>query len=214
VVRRRLLIVGGGDFAREAAWFATTVPEHTRDWELAGCLDDTVTGILGRPGSVQVPVLGTIRDHQPAADEVFVCGIGRPSTKLACCAMLRARGAEFVNLIHPTAVVGPGTTLGTGVILATGVSLSIDVTVGDDVAFNFLSTAGHDAVVDAGCTISSYCDITGHAHLERGVFVGSHASVLPGVRVGAMATVGAGSVVTRRVAPERTVFGAPAKVIL
>lgn len=214
MARRKLIFVGGGDFARELAWFAGEVPESERDWDVAGCLDDRASGVVGCKGGIQVPVLGTIRDHAPATDEVFVCAIGRPEAKMSCTQSLRARGGEFVNLIHPTAVVAPGCKLGTGVVLARGVGLSVDVTVGDDVALNFMSTAGHDVVIENGCTISSFCDITGRSHLEAGVFVGSHASVLPGVRVGAGATVGAGAVVARRVAAGRTVFGVPAKILL
>lgn len=214
MARRKLIFVGGGDFARELAWFASEVSEHARDWDVAGCLDDRAVGVVGRASGVQVPVLGPIEDHRPQPDEVFVCAIGRPEAKLRCTRLMRDRGAEFVNLIHPTAVVAPGCSLGTGVVLTRGVTLSVDVTIGDDVACNFMSTVGHDAVVEEGCTISSFCDVTGRAYLERGVFLGSHASVLPGVRVGAMATVGAGSVAVRRVAGGRTVVGVPAKVLL
>ena len=49
--------------------------------------------------------------------------------------------------------------------------------------------------------------------LERGCFLGAHALVLPGVRVGAAAFVAAGAVVTENVPPRTLVAGVPARVI-
>lgn len=49
--------------------------------------------------------------------------------------------------------------------------------------------------------------------LERGCFVGAHALLLPGVRVGQGAFVAAGAVVTEDVAAHALVAGVPARVI-
>jgi acetyltransferase-like isoleucine patch superfamily enzyme len=49
--------------------------------------------------------------------------------------------------------------------------------------------------------------------IEDDVWLGTNAVVLPGVRVGRGAVVGAGAVVTRDVAPFAVVAGAPARVI-
>jgi acetyltransferase-like isoleucine patch superfamily enzyme len=51
------------------------------------------------------------------------------------------------------------------------------------------------------------------AHIEAGAMIGASAVLLPGVRVGARALVGAGSVVTKDVAPGMVVAGNPARVI-
>lgn len=49
--------------------------------------------------------------------------------------------------------------------------------------------------------------------IEDFAIVGAGATLLPGVRVGARAVVGAGSVVTRDVAPDATVMGIPARPV-
>jgi acetyltransferase-like isoleucine patch superfamily enzyme len=49
--------------------------------------------------------------------------------------------------------------------------------------------------------------------LERGCFVGAHALLLPGVRVGACAFVAAGAIVTDDVAAHALVGGVPARLI-
>jgi len=49
--------------------------------------------------------------------------------------------------------------------------------------------------------------------VEEDVFVGARATVLPGVRIGRGAAIGAGAVVTRDVAPGATVVGNPAREV-
>jgi acetyltransferase-like isoleucine patch superfamily enzyme len=52
----------------------------------------------------------------------------------------------------------------------------------------------------------------GTVTIERDVWIGANATVLPGVRIGAGSVVGAGAVVTRDVAPGSVVTGVPARV--
>jgi acetyltransferase-like isoleucine patch superfamily enzyme len=54
---------------------------------------------------------------------------------------------------------------------------------------------------------------TAPVYIEDDVFIGMNALILKGVRLGAGCTVGAGSVVTRSVAPGGVVAGNPAKLV-
>lgn len=49
--------------------------------------------------------------------------------------------------------------------------------------------------------------------IEDGAWIGSHAVVLPGVRIGKCSVVGAGAIVTKNVPPYTVVAGVPAKVV-
>lgn len=51
------------------------------------------------------------------------------------------------------------------------------------------------------------------AHVETGAKIGANATLLPGIRVGRGALVGAGSVVTHDVPPAAVVMGNPARVV-
>jgi sugar O-acyltransferase (sialic acid O-acetyltransferase NeuD family) len=214
-VSGRLILLGAGDFAREVIWLISEMAE-TLDWDFGGLLDDNperAAFILHSNGFEQ-RVLGNIVDYVPQPRDCFVCTIGNPRSKLEATKRIAERGGQFVNLIHPTAAIGPGCTLSGGIIICRSAVITTNVTIGDHVHINVAATCGHDVVIGEGCTLSGHCDVTGHAILERGVFLGSHASITPGVRVGAFAVVGAGSVAFRNVRSGQTLLGVPGKSLL
>ena len=211
--RRRLLLLGASGFGREVLWVIEDLPPESRDWEVAGFLDDNVDAARAdlEGKGVAIPVLGTIRDHQPADGEVFFCAIGGSRARLAVGGLLRERGAGFVNLVHPSARVHRTAAIGTGMILGPLTTFAPNCTVGDFVVLNASANVGADAVVEDGCFLGARCDVMAGARLERGAFLGSHVTVHPGVTVGEFSTVGIGSVVLRRVPAEATLLGVPAR---
>jgi sugar O-acyltransferase (sialic acid O-acetyltransferase NeuD family) len=212
---RKLIFIGGGEFAREMLWVASTLDPAKVGWSPAGFIDDDVDRSRRHMSTknIALPVLGSIQDHQPRADEIFICAIGKTKAKLNCADLMAKRGGEFVNLIHPSAHVAPDAKLGRGLFLFIHALISTGADVGDHTTLNANASVGHDASTGRGCTISSYCDVTGNVRLGVGVFMGSHASVLQGITVGDFATIGAGSVVIRKVPSETSVMGVPARVI-
>jgi sugar O-acyltransferase (sialic acid O-acetyltransferase NeuD family) len=212
-LRRKLLIVGASGFGREVLWVIEDLPAEQRGWLVAGFLDDNVDAARAslKGSGVHLPVLGAIRDHEPAGDEVFFCAIGGSRARLAVGGMLRARGAEFVNLVHPSARVHRSARTGTGLILGPLTTFAPGCTVGDFVVLNASANVGTDATVEDGCFLGARCDVMAGARLERGAFLGSHVTVHPGVTVGAFSTVGIGSVVLRRVPAGGTLLGVPAR---
>lgn len=208
---KKLIIAGAGGLGREVhAWMKDWV-EHNPGYVIAGFIDDGGLSLNGFHHYADI--LGTIDGYQPAADELVICAIGKPSDKKYVVDKLLAKGAAFFSLVHPTAVVGDNVKLGRGVLVCPRVVLSVDLVIGDFVTINSACTVGHDAQIGDFSTLSCQCDVTGGAVLEDEVFMGSRASVLPKVRVGKGAVVGAGSVVLRAVKPGSVVFGVPAKRI-
>jgi len=208
---RRLLIVGAGGFGREVWAWAQDVAPAERCWGSVAFLDRNPDA-LGR----NLPGAGIIADpehYAPREEDVFLCAVDDPGTKLRLCRVLEARGGCFVTLRHPSVIVGPGCVIGKGCILCPGVVLTTNVTVGDFVTINLNSTIGHDVSIGNGCTLSAQVDITGFARLGEGVLLGSHATVLRSLRIDDHAVVGAGSAVLRSVAAGKTVFGAPAREV-
>lgn len=207
---KNVVIVGGGGFGRELACWLEQTLEHDA-MRIAGFLDDGFA--VGAPVHVayRYPVLGAIADYVIGEHDLFVLAIGAPAAKLRIAAELEARGAVFMSVIHPSALLARTAVLGKGVVMCPFSLVSADAEIGNFVALNAYTSIGHDAVVGAGCTLSAHVDITGSVVLGQGVFAGTHAAVLPKVKVGAGATIGAGAIVARNVAAGTTVYAMPAK---
>jgi sugar O-acyltransferase (sialic acid O-acetyltransferase NeuD family) len=205
----KLVIVGAGGFARECAAWAEQSLQYNRDWVVKGFIDDNLKALEGL--HAPYPLLGSICNYQPAADEVFLCAIGTPAVKKKVVASLKSRGAVFTQLVHRTAVLGHNIELGEGVILCPLVVLSGYNKLGDFVAINFSSTVDHDVTIGAWSQINCHIDLTGAVHVGEEVLFGSSACVIPGIKIGDRAVIGAGAVVIRDVEAGKVVAGVPAR---
>jgi len=86
------------------------------------------------------------------------------------------------------------------------------VTIGDNVivgSHTSITTVTHDK------SAAIYRDtvVEKPIHISEGVWIGTHAVIMPGVKIGARAIVGAGSVVTGDVQAASIVVGVPARVL-
>ncbi len=206
---KRLIIAGAGGFGREVYAWARAHPDCGRFWEIAGFLDDNPAALDGY--DYLCPILGTVAEYAPGEDDVFLCAIGAPAIKRKVCELLLARSAEFISLVHPSAILGANVALGKGVIICPYAIVTCDVKVGNFVAINCHSSVGHDVRIADWVTLSGHCDVTGQTQLGEMAFLGSGARILPLKKVGARALVGAGSVVISHVPADAKVFGNPAR---
>jgi len=99
-------------------------------------------------------------------------------------------------------VVGDRVTVKCGVQLWDGVTLEDDVFVGPNVTFT------NDAFPRSGQHPESYAKTL----VRKGASIGGNATILPGIKIGAGAMIGAGSVVTRDVPEYAIVVGNPARI--
>ena len=208
---KRLLIIGAGGFGREIAVWASDVQARDQGFRVEGFLDANPSALDGF--KTGLPILADPLDYKPSDQDVFVCAIGDPVQKLKICRSMKERGALFLTLLHPTAVVGPRCQIGEGCVVCPGAILTTDIELGAFVTLNILSCIGHDVVVGQGCILNPHAGVMGRARLGEGVFLGSHAVVLPGAKVGDYARVGAGSVVLNKAAARTTVMGVPARKV-
>ena len=206
---KKVIIVGAGGCGREVMQWALDCVKAGTAWDLLGFIDDNPDALQGL--RVNHPILGSIKDWQPKADEYFICGIATPHIKRRIVSDLKAKGAVFLTLIHPSAIVSATALVGEGVVMSPFSVFSDNTVIGDHVFINLHTAIGHDARVGDYSVISSYCDITGGVSIGKDVFLGSHAVVVPKVKVGDGAYLCAGSVVMNRVAPGAKVLGNPAR---
>ena len=145
---------------------------------------------------------------------------------------------DNVVVYHPELVNLYGCTIGDNCKIATFVEIQRGVVLGRNVkveAFAFIPTGVR---IDAGAFIGPHVTFTNDRYpsavdeegnllgatgsgtwkvvptvVERGASIGANATIICGVRIGAGALVGAGSVVTRDVPPGMLAVGNPARVV-
>jgi acetyltransferase-like isoleucine patch superfamily enzyme len=99
-------------------------------------------------------------------------------------------------------VVGDRTTVKCGVQLWSGVRLGDDVFIGPNATFT------NDAFPRSRQQPERYAETV----VENHASIGANATILPGLRIGSGAMIGAGAVVTRSVPPNAIVIGNPARI--
>lgn len=206
---RRILIVGAGGFGREVLlWARATWPGDAA--KIAGFLsaDARHAAENCRP----LPVLADPAVFEPASGDAFLLAIGIPRIRRAVAESLLARGAEFLTLVHPTAILAPSATIGIGSIVCPFSIVSDAARIGRFALLNYHSSLGHDASIGDYAVLSPYAALGGNACVEDDVFMGIHATVGPGRRIGARSKVSANSCALSDSPPDSIIFGAPGRV--
>lgn len=122
-------------------------------------------------------------------------------------------GFEVLSAIHPTALLFPEVVLGVGCWINARSLVGYRSLVGDGVIINVNANVSHHNTLGAGCEISDGVVMAGHVNIERRASVFSNATIIPKIRIGENAIIGAGSVVISDIPANATAVGVPAKVI-
>lgn len=205
---KNLIIVGAGGFGRELLQWVKEINKEEHKWNIKGFIDDNVHALEGY--QCDYKVIGQIKTWEPHEDECFACAIAHPKTKECVVTGLIKRGACFVNVIHPKALIGEFNEIGEGVILYPKASLTVNIKIGDYVTI-LSSGIGHDVTIGDYSTISSNCGINGKVNIGKRVFIGSNAVIIPSRKIGDDAFISAGSVVVSNIKANTKVIGNPAK---
>lgn len=204
---RKLVIVGASGFGREVAWIVERINRVAPQFELAGFCDDAVdmqTGLLGA-----YPLLGRVEDAAQKGAELFFCAIGNNRSRQAVTSRAIAAGLTPVTIIDPSAVVAPDAVVGEGSYVGIGSVVSTGVRLGDGVIVNHHVCVGHEVVVGDFAQLCPGVNVSGGCRIGDGALLGTNSGTIPLRRVGAWATVGAGTVALRDVTDGASVVRAP-----
>ena len=208
---KNLIIIAAGGCGREVLQWAKDINEVEPRWIIKGFIDDNPDALEGKICSISV--ISSVDDYQVEPDDEFVCCIGNSVVRKKVVEKMKAKGAAFVNIIHPNAVIADSCTLGEGVIIYPYALISDNAVIGDGCIINMHSSVAHDSVLGEYCTISAHCDITGMCALGDRVFMGSTSQIVPGTRVGDDVYICAGSTVMTRVRKGMKMLGNPARIV-
>jgi len=120
---------------------------------------------------------------------------------------------NFVNVIHPSVVIGDNVKLGEGIVMMAGCIINPKSKVGN---FAFLATG---AQLDHDCTLGNFSSISAGSITGGHVTLGDFSAITLGVtvidrlQIGNNTVVGAGSLVLKSLPDNVLAYGNPCKII-
>jgi acetyltransferase EpsM len=204
------VLLGGGGHAAVVAEAA-----RAGGWTVEGFLDDDPDTRRARPGGLTH--LGAIGDLAAiiggrSGDRLPLAGhaaVGDPALRRRWLDALAEAAAPAI--VHPTAAVSAAAVLAEGAFIGPGAVVNAGATVGRGAIVNSGAIVEHDCTLEPFSHVAPGAALGGAATVGREALVGINAAVLPGVRVGASATLGAGAVAVCDVPDGATVAGIPAR---
>lgn len=145
----------------------------------------------------------------------FCVTIGNPHgrARLRIHDQLAALGLQPATVVHPTAWIADNAEIGIGCQIMAGAIVCAEARLGRACIVNTGASVDHEDILEDGAEVAPGAILCGIVHMGIASWVCAGATVLPRIRIGADAIVGAGAVATRDVPSATTVVGVPARPI-
>ncbi len=201
---KSLLVIGGGGHAK--VLIDTLL---LTGCEIAGVLDPRLT--VGTTILGTVTVLGDdniLMDFEPETT-VLVNGLGSlPGNNARRVVYQRhqQQGYQFIQVIHPHAIVSAYARLAPGVQVMAGTIVQPGTEIGENSIINTSASIDHDCQIGTHVHIAPGAVLSGNVTVGDNVHIGTGAHIIQGISIGNEAVIAAGAVVTQSVAVGTTVY--------
>lgn len=198
-----VIVIGAGGHAK-----VTIATLRAAGFEIAAAYDDDPlrweSRVLG------IPVLGPLARLEGLSGRRGVIGIGNGHVRRELAARF---DLEWVTVVHPRAHVAPEAEIGPGTVVFAGAVIQPGTRIGAHAAINTAASVDHDCDIGDFVHVAPGTHVAGNVRVEEGAFLGIGSRVIPGVRIGAWATLGAGGTAIRDLPPYVVAVGTPARII-
>ncbi len=126
---------------------------------------------------------------------------------------LESQGLKPLTAIHATAFVARDATIGPGSQVLAQSAVAVEAVLGTACIVNTAASVDHECRLGDGVHLAPGARLAGCVVIDDFAMVGIGASVLPRIRIGKGAVVGAGAVVLEDVPPWTVVAGNPARPV-
>ena len=126
---------------------------------------------------------------------------------------LKNKGFNFINAIHPSAIISDSCKLGNGMIINSNVSIMPGAIIKGHSILHSNTVVEHDCVLEEYVNLAPSVSLSGFVIIKRRAYVFTGASIIPSIVIGEDAIIGAGAVVISNVKYSQKVVGNPAHAI-
>ncbi|WP_413364921.1 hypothetical protein [Lysinibacillus sp. 3P01SB] len=164
------------------------------------------------------PVLGKISKEEcekyPNAYFIYsLISVGKAPKRIEKLKALAIPSEKWINIYHPSVVIGSHCKIGKGVILMPNVIISPNASIGDFTQIYGNSIVGHDTKIGNYCFISNSSSIGSFIDAGEGVHIGSNSTIRERAKLGDYSLIGMGSIVLQDTEPYSKNVGVPSKNI-
>jgi sugar O-acyltransferase (sialic acid O-acetyltransferase NeuD family) len=199
--KENVVVIGAGGHAKVVI---STL--RTNDCSIAAVFDDDSS--LWETELLDVPIRGPVAMADQSGFLLGIVAIGDNAVRQR---IARSLNLHWPTLVHSGAWVDPDAKLGAGTVVFAGAVIQPGSVVGEHVIVNTSASVDHDCVVEDFVHLAPGVHLGGNVQIGEGAFLGIGSGAIPGRRVGAWTTVGAGAVVVRDLPKGVVAYGVPAR---
>ena len=203
---KKVIIIGAGGHAAELVDYIDYINNSSEElkFEIIGLIDDNKENYTHY--NYRSKYLGTIQEHTIDENIYYLIAIASTSTRKMIVEKFKIKGAQFIGLIHPTALISNSAKIGEGVVISHNVSLGPKVVLGDFNVLNSRCTIGHDSIVGNYNFISPQVAVGGYSKIGNENLFGTNSCIIPNIKIGNNNKVTAGMVVDKTINDNETIF--------
>lgn len=123
----------------------------------------------------------------------------------------KAKGFNFITVIHPSANISKSVTIGEGSQILMGVNIQTGVEIKSNCIINTSCSIDHDCIINSHSNLAPRTVLSGNVHIGSEVYIGVGATIIQNIKIESNSVVGAGAVVIRDVPSNNLALGLPAK---
>lgn len=206
---KNLYIIGTSGFASEVTEYIL----DNNDYKINGYFDICQNDY--EKYKYQAPFLGHEKDYIFTNNDNVVIAIADYKLRNKIYLELKRKGVNFPNIIHKNSFISGSSKIDESSIICPFVTLTSNVKIGKNFHANIYSYIAHDTTIGDNVTFAPSVKCNGNVIIEDNVYIGTGVIIHQGkpnkpLKIGEGSIIAAGSVVTKNVPPNITVFGNPA----
>jgi sugar O-acyltransferase (sialic acid O-acetyltransferase NeuD family) len=149
-----------------------------------------------------------VRAYKPESVVLINTIASDPKVRVATTEAFITLGYRFTNIIHPR-VNTRYVEMGIGNVVYENALIHPFVRIGNHCVISSNAGIAHDSTIGDYCFVGPASYVCGKVDIEGGVYIGSGAKILPRLKIGQNAKIGAASLVTRSVSEGQLIVGVP-----